>query len=189
MEHFGDPDFSYETALARILGVIALRFDEADVLPFDYSAYASEIARADDNITSRAASLPGASAILKALADAVADFSEAATHADDALASLSSDPTNGPAINRDLVDAEQALLAPQGLSRRPWYKHTVFAPGSNTGYASEIFPGVTEALQHHDLAELQRESDSLAAALLRAAARLNDASALARAASGLDQGH
>jgi N-acetylated-alpha-linked acidic dipeptidase len=189
MEHFGDPDFSYEVALARILGIVALRFDEADVLPFDYGAYASEIARADDNLTSRAASMPGASAILKPVTDAVADFSEAATHADGALASVSSDLTNEPSINRDLVDVEQALLAPQGLSRRPWFKHTVFAPGTNAGYAAEILPGVTEALQHRDLAELQRESDSLSAALRRAAARLNDASALARAASDLDQGH
>lgn len=189
MQHFGDPDFSYEAALARVLGVIALRFDEADVLPFDYSTYASEIARANDTITSRAASLSGASAILKPLADAVAAFSEAATRADDALASLSSDAANGPAINRDLVNVEQALLAPQGLSGRPWYKHTVFAPGSKTGYAAEILPGVTEALQHRDLAELQRESDSLSAALRRAAACLDDATALARAASGLDQGH
>ena len=189
MEHFGDPDFSYEVALARILGVVALRFDEADILPFDYSAYASEIARANDNIASRAASWPGASAILKSVEDAVADFSEAATHADDALAAVPSEATNEPAINRDLVDVEQALLAPQGLSRRPWFKHTIFAPGSNTGYTAEILPGVTEALQHRDLAELQRESDSLSAALRRAAARLNDVSALARAASGLDQGH
>ncbi|MGH9573123.1 MAG: M28 family metallopeptidase [Candidatus Acidiferrales bacterium] len=189
MQHFGDPDFSYEAALARILGVIALRFDEADVLPFDYSTYASEIARANDTITARAASLPRASAILKPLADAVADFSEAAIRADDALASLSPDATNGPAINRDLVDAEQAFLAPQGLSRRPWYKHTVFAPGSSTGYAAEILPGVTEALQHGDPAELQRESDSLSAALRRAAACLNDATAFARSNSGLDQGH
>ncbi len=189
MEHFGDPDFSYEVALARILGVVALRFDEADVLPFNYGAYASEIARANDNLMSRAAAVPGASAILKPVADAVADFSEAASHADDALGSISSDLKNEPAINRDLVDVEQALLAPQGLSGRPWFKHTVFAPGTNTGYAAEILPGVTEALQHRDLAELQRESDSLAAALSRAAAQLNEASVLARAASGVDQGH
>ena len=189
MEHFGDPDFSYETALARTLGLVALRFDEADVLPFDYGAYASEIARANDNLTSRAASLPGASAILKPVADAVADFSEAATHADDALAAIPPDATNESAINRDLVEVEESLLAPQGLSRRPWFRHTIFAPGTNTGYAAEILPGVTEALQHRDLAELQRESDSLSAALRRAAARLNDTSALARAASGLDQGH
>ena len=41
MKHFGDPTFVYHATLARILGTVALRLDEADVLPFDYSAYAS----------------------------------------------------------------------------------------------------------------------------------------------------
>ena len=43
MKKFGDPTFEYHAALARILGTLALRLDEADVLPFDYSAYASDI--------------------------------------------------------------------------------------------------------------------------------------------------
>jgi N-acetylated-alpha-linked acidic dipeptidase len=190
MRHFGDPDFSYQVALARVLGVLALRFDEADVAPFDYGAYASEIARAEDNLFSRAAALPGASSILKPVADASANFSEAAARAQDALADFSNEPAKESAINRDLVEVEQALLAPQGLSGRPWFKHTIFAPGSDTGYAAEILPGVNEALDRRDLAALQRESDSLAAALQRAAVRLDEAASLARASSAhADQGH
>jgi N-acetylated-alpha-linked acidic dipeptidase len=190
MRHFGDPDFSYQVALARVLGVLALRFDEADVVPFDYGAYASEIARAEDNLFSRAAALPGASSILKPVADASANFSEAATRAQDALADFSNEPAKESAINRDLVEVEQALLAPQGLSGRPWFKHTIFAPGSDTGYAAQILPGVNEALDRRDLAALQRESDSLAAALQRAAVRLDEAASLARASSAhADQGH
>ena len=46
MKHFGDPTFAYHAALARMLGTLALRLDEADILPFDYSAYATEIERA-----------------------------------------------------------------------------------------------------------------------------------------------
>src|SRR4029077_19722749 len=42
MKHFGDPKFAYHAALARIIGTIALRLDEADVLPYDFTAYASE---------------------------------------------------------------------------------------------------------------------------------------------------
>jgi N-acetylated-alpha-linked acidic dipeptidase len=190
MEHFGDPGFSYQVALARVLGVLALRFDEADVVAFDYTAYASEIARAEDNLSSRAASLPGANALLKPALDASADFSEAATHAQDALADFSDDPAKEPAINRELVEVEQALLAPQGLSGRPWFKHTIFAPGIDTGYAAEILPGVSEALERRDLAGLQHEADSLAAALQRAAGRLNDVASLARASSThSDSGH
>ncbi|HEY6465855.1 MAG TPA: M28 family metallopeptidase [Candidatus Acidoferrales bacterium] len=190
MQHFGDPDFSYEAVLARVLGVLALRFDEADIVSFDYGAYASEIAQANDELFSRAAAQPGASAILKPVSDAAGAFSEAATQAQDALSTFSGDPEKASAINRDLIDVEQAFLAPQGLSGRPWFKHTIFAPGSNAGYAAEILPGVTEALQRHDLAALQRETDSLSAALRRAAARLNDAIALARSASASpEEGH
>jgi N-acetylated-alpha-linked acidic dipeptidase len=78
------------------------------------------------------------------------------------------------------VEVEQDLLAPDGLSGRPWFKHTIFAPGSYLGYSAEILPGVSEALDRRDLVALQHEADSLAAALNRAAARLNQVAALAR---------
>src|SRR5208282_2261129 len=54
MKHFGDPSFAYHVALARILGTIALRLDEADILPFDYIEYAAEITRASDDLFARA---------------------------------------------------------------------------------------------------------------------------------------
>jgi N-acetylated-alpha-linked acidic dipeptidase len=180
MKHFGDPDFSYHATLARLLGVMTLRLSEADVEPFDYSAYASEIADAGDNLSSRVAASSGANAMLKRFADASVEFSDAASQAQDALAAFSYDPQKEAAINRGLASVEQGLLNPQGLNGRPWFKHTVFAPGSQTGYSAEILPGLTEALDHHDLPAAQRESDALAAALHRAALRLNDVSALAR---------
>lgn len=190
MQHFGDPDFTYEAVLARLIGVLTLRLDEADVLPFDYESYASEIAMAQDNLASRAATLAGAPSILKRVTDASAEFSDAATHSAAALARLAPNSTNTPAINRDLAAAEQSLLSPDGLSGRPWFKHTVFAPGTNTGYTAETLPGLADALEHRDLVELQREADSLAAALRRAAARLNDAATLAKPVTpGADTGH
>src|ERR1700730_9880362 len=54
MKHFGDPTFAYHAALARILGTIALRLDEADVLPYDFPAYASEISRAATELAGHA---------------------------------------------------------------------------------------------------------------------------------------
>ncbi len=190
MQHFGDPGFTYEPTLARVIGVMALRLSESDLVPLDYGTYASEIARAEDDLSSRAAEQPGASAILKPAFDASGDFSDAAMRADDALDAFSYDPAKEAAINHDLVVIEQALLSPRGLTGRPWFKHTIFAPGSDTGYSAEILPGVTEALDHHDLKALQAESTALADALHRAAARLNDAASLAGGnGSPVDQGH
>jgi N-acetylated-alpha-linked acidic dipeptidase len=180
MRHFGDPDFTYQAALARVLGVMALRLDEADVVPYNYAAYASEIAHAQDDLTSHAAAQAGAQAILKRVTDASIAFSEAATHAQESLAGFSGDTTKESVINHSLAGVEQDLLAPDGLVGRPWFKHTIFAPGSYLGYSAEILPGISEALDRHDLVALQHETDSLVAALNRAATRLNQIAALAR---------
>ncbi|MGC2420794.1 MAG: M28 family metallopeptidase [Candidatus Acidiferrales bacterium] len=186
MNKFGDPTFAYHAALARVLGTLALRLDEADLLPFDYAAYASEIARAADALASRAANQEAQAAILKPVLDASAEFSASAARASHALAAISSqslDPAKEQQINRALAGVEQALLSPEGLAGRPWFKHTVYAPGSYSGYAAEIMPGVSEALDRGDLQVLQREADSLAAALRRAALRLDDVARLAQQAA------
>ena len=42
-ERFGDPTFRYHVAMTQIWGIMALRLAEADILPFDYAAYADEL--------------------------------------------------------------------------------------------------------------------------------------------------
>ncbi len=44
MATVGDPGFKYHAAMARYAGVLALRFANADALPFDAAAYGREIA-------------------------------------------------------------------------------------------------------------------------------------------------
>ena len=184
MKHFGDPAFTYHAALARILGTLALRLDEADILPFDYPEYAVEITRASDDLSARA-SLGGVKTEgSKAVSDASEQFAAAAGRAAQALRSIApgaSAPETENEINRALVSVELALLAPQGLEGRSWYKHTIFAPGSYAGYAAEIMPGVSESVDRGDAAMLRREADSLAAALRRAAARLDEVTRVASA--------
>ena len=186
MKQFGDPTFAYHVALARVLGTLALRLDEADLLPFDYAAYASEIARAAADLASRTANQEAQAAILKPVFDASAELSTSATRASQALAAISFqslDPKKEREINRALAGVEQALLSPDGLAGRPWYKHTIYAPGSYSGYAAEIMPGISEALDCGDLRVLPREANSLAAALRRAALRLDDVARLAQDAA------
>ncbi|HEY6442567.1 MAG TPA: M28 family metallopeptidase [Candidatus Acidoferrales bacterium] len=191
MKHFGDPTFAYHAALARILGTLALRLDEADILPYDYASYASEIEhRATDRITH--ATSASDQDIMEPILDAAAKLTISATNASQALAIISDaaiDPAKSEEINRALAAVEQGLLDPDGLAGRPWFKHTIYAPGSYTGYAAEVLPGITEALAHGDSARLKRESEGLAAALLRAAARLDEVTRLAQAAApGRDKG-
>ncbi|MEO8854478.1 MAG: transferrin receptor-like dimerization domain-containing protein, partial [Ginsengibacter sp.] len=47
-------------------------------------------------------------------------------------------------FNRSLFQAEQQLLTESGLPRRPWYKHSIYAPGFYTGYGVKTMPGIRE---------------------------------------------
>ena len=136
MKHFGDPTFAYHAALARILGTLALRLDEADILPFDYSAYASEISRVQTELTNRAARAGNRPASLKPVAEASAQLTASASRASLSLRSVGAawlDPARAKELNRALVSVEQSLLAQDGLAGRPWFKHTIYAPGSYLG--------------------------------------------------------
>jgi N-acetylated-alpha-linked acidic dipeptidase len=43
MNHFGDPGYRYHTLMSQLWGVTALRLANADLLPFDFAMYASNI--------------------------------------------------------------------------------------------------------------------------------------------------
>jgi N-acetylated-alpha-linked acidic dipeptidase len=43
MNHFGDPGYRYHTLMSQLWGVTALRLADADLLPFDFASYASNI--------------------------------------------------------------------------------------------------------------------------------------------------
>jgi N-acetylated-alpha-linked acidic dipeptidase len=183
MKTFGDPTFEYHVTLAKLLGTAALRIDEADVLPFDYPAYAWEVSRAANGTATRAQESGVANEKLKAVVEASTQLTASATRASEALQKVRA--TLAPAveerINRELVQIEQSLLNPAGLTNRSWYKHTIYAPGNYAGYAPELMPGLNEALDRMDRPAIEREAEALAAALRRASARLD---LIARLASG-----
>ena len=71
-------------------------------------------------------------------------------------------------INVKLQQAERALLIPEGLPNRPWFRHSIYAPGQYTGYAAVVIPGVNEAIDRADLRRTEQQIAVLAAALNRA---------------------
>jgi N-acetylated-alpha-linked acidic dipeptidase len=192
MKHFGDPTFAYHATLAQILGLVALRLDEADILPFNYPVYALEIEHAATDVYERVSNEPDQDK-LEATLDAAAHLSASAHRASEALQLISNeaiDPAKADQINHALAAVEQALLAPNGLTGRPWFKHTIYAPGSYDGYAATAIPGENDALRMNDSAMLRHEAESLSAALLRASAQLDDIARMAHEAAPQSQsGH
>jgi N-acetylated-alpha-linked acidic dipeptidase len=167
---FGDPDFTYEQEMARIFGLEAVRMADADVLPYDYEEYAKEVAvyldgahkRAGDKFGDRALDFGAVNAAAKRFESAGAKI----------LAKQKNPPRDVARLNQSLRSAERALLVPQGLPHRPWFRHAIYAPGEYTGYAAVVIPGVNEALDKGNSEAAREQLAALATALDRAAKTL-----------------
>lgn len=68
-------------------------------------------------------------------------------------------------INRKLYQAEQQLLLADGLPRRNWYKHCLYAPGFYTGYGVKTMPGIREAMEQREYKEASEQIERVAGAL------------------------
>lgn len=79
--------------------------------------------------------------------------------------------------NALLRSAERALTREEGLPRRPWFKHFVYAPGFYTGYDVKTLPAVREAIEEKQYADVNPEIVRTAEALARAAAHIREAAA------------
>lgn len=153
---FADPTFVYEQEMARVFGIEALHMACADVLPYDYELYGKEIGAYVDNSREKARQMLGGSAPdFSRAADAAKRFMNAGARV---LAIQKNPPPDAARLNQTLISAERALLTPQGLPNRPWFKHAIYAPGQYTGYAAVVIPGVNEAL---DAKNAQLAADQL----------------------------
>jgi N-acetylated-alpha-linked acidic dipeptidase len=125
---------------------------------------------------------------LASLADAAAQLRESAQRATPLLQALASSSVAGAQqqADLDLPAVEQAFLEPEGLPGRPWYKHSLWAPGSYAGYSAVMMPSLSEAIDHKDVAMIRRGAGEIATALSRATAKLND---VARAAQSVPTQH
>jgi N-acetylated-alpha-linked acidic dipeptidase len=57
------------------------------------------------------------------------------------------------AINLELSQAERKLTRPEGLPRRSWMQHLIYAPGWYTGYGAKTLPGVREGIEQGNYLE------------------------------------
>jgi N-acetylated-alpha-linked acidic dipeptidase len=65
-------------------------------------------------------------------------------------------------LNDLLYKAERSLIQQNGLPRRPWYKHEIYAPGYYTGYGVKTLPGIREAIEQKNWKEAQENTEIVA---------------------------
>lgn len=179
MEKYGDPEFLYHAAAAKLWALMAMRLADADVIPLRHSTYARDLQVDLDNMRrdvirrARSSELKGTmdfAPILTALEDLRA-AGEAADRAAD-IAVASGDAAAMRRINDALMSVESAFLDPKGLPNRPWFRHMLIGPGLTTGYAPWPFPALQEAIENKNAAMFATESTRVVAAIRAGAARL-----------------
>jgi N-acetylated-alpha-linked acidic dipeptidase len=187
---FLDPTFEYGVLEAQTLVTAMLRLADAPVLPFEftrpariYRRYAEEIAKeAKDSTATAGLDLGAVTAALDRLDRAAARWEQAYARVPSASsADLQRRWSALEEVNRTLYRSEQRLASPEGLPRREWFRHLIYAPGYYTGYGVKTMPGIREAVEDvPDGAVAQREAARVAAALQAYAAQVE------RAADQLD---
>jgi N-acetylated-alpha-linked acidic dipeptidase len=185
--HFGDPGYVYGVKLAELVGVFLERMANADVLPFDYASTAETVNRyldeLDQEIQNRKLAVDlgavrAANRRLGATAEALNAEVERILTGKGEGGKGKGDAASAT-LNDQIAKVEQGFLSSDGLPRRPWFRHQIYAPGFYTGYGVKTLPGVREALENDDAAEAQRMAQVLTATLDRAREALAQALATA----------
>jgi len=222
---FGDPGFAYGAALSKVTARATLRLANADVLPFRFTpfvsnvrAYLGEITGLLDSTrkeTERKNALIDANAYALAadptetwvvperqddvpyigfapVQNALTRLEESAKTYDAAVvkalaghggqasgsmdeASMREHAAILEAVNGALVSTERAMTREDGLPKRSWFRHQIYAPGFYTGYGVKTLPGIREAIEQREWDEAVRQVDRLAGTLEAVADRIDEA--------------
>jgi len=111
-----------------------------------------------------------------ALAKSADHYRQAWSHKQSTLSETQAESLG--ALNQQLIESERKLTNDDGLPRRSWYKHLLYAPGVYSGYDVKTVPSVREGIEQKRYAEAEQE-------IVRVAKALQDESALIDSAAHL----
>jgi len=206
---FGDPDFKYGVTQAKTTGRLVMRLANAEVLPFEFNTFASTLSRYVNELTKLADTMRAeteeqnrqvADRTLELAADPTKPFvappaqepvpylnfaplQNAIAHLQKSAKSFDASRVSDAqreSLNQLLMHVEQLLTRSEGLPRRPWFAHQIYAPGFYTGYGVKTVPGVREAIEQRDWKEASEQIAIVSAVIERYAAEVERAGAMGR---------
>lgn len=180
-QYFGDPDYIFTTAFAGFMATGLARMADANQVPFDLGRVNRYVAAISEELKklpkAKQLSWEGLDKEVERL-DAAAKAFGMAMRAGEAKFPTA-ERSKMRRLNEVLFQSERALLRPEGLPGRDWYKYVLSAPGRYTGYGAKTLPGVREALESGRLEEAQGQLRALSEALAAYTERVKLAAALA----------
>jgi N-acetylated-alpha-linked acidic dipeptidase len=169
-DRFSDGDRRFGVALTQVMTTAILRLSGAAALPFEFETVTQAVQREIEEVRGHVP--PGTAVDFKDLQASLTTFSVAAKAFEAVYAAALQRGNISPEANDAIQRTERAYLLPEGLPRRDWYRHELYAPGLLTGYTAKTLPGVREAVEAKDWTEANEQAQRLAAALRSAAAQI-----------------
>ena len=166
--HFSDTNFLYGKTLSEVTGTALMRLADAPVLPFEFTRFANTVDRYADEIEKiekqkGSPNLAGIHSEVERLRKTAASFDATFTRVTPRMASASA--SRLAALNELLFRTERALTISAGLPGRDWFKHSIYAPGTYTGYGVKTLPGVREAVEGDRIDEASQQAEEVVKAL------------------------
>lgn len=112
---------------------------------------------------------------LSPIKNALAKVTDAAKRYQDASRGKTAPAGQQKTLDEVLYKAERSLTRSEGLPRRDWFRHQIYAPGYYTGYGVKTLPGVREAIEQRDWDEARTEIKIIADTLERFASEIDRA--------------
>ncbi|MCU1336979.1 MAG: Transferrin receptor domain protein dimerization region [Bryobacterales bacterium] len=195
-QQFSDGDRTFAKALTQVMTTAMLRLADAPVLPFDFGSLSASVTRWVEEIRKDLphgnAKPSNANVDLRPIAAQLTRLSAAAKAYDEELSAWTKRAgTSAPErleseklakVDESIRKTERALLTPDGLPRRDWYRSQIYAPGILTGYSAKTLPGVREAVEAQHWDEANQQTRKLAEALRAAASQVEEAAHLLKQA-------
>jgi N-acetylated-alpha-linked acidic dipeptidase len=179
---YSDTDYSYGRTLSQLTGTLILRLADAPVLPFQFTDTADTLMRYVVELEKLAATKKDSTVDMKPVRAAVDALKVAGQAFEKAYGSLSKANSQSLAakkelqqLNKLLLTSEQRLGNSDGLPRRDWFKHQIYAPGFYTGYGVKTMPQIREGLEENRFTEAQGGVRTVAAAVNALAAQVSEA--------------
>jgi N-acetylated-alpha-linked acidic dipeptidase len=179
---YSDGDFVYGRTLAQTTGTLLLRLADAPVLPFQFNDTADTLMRYVVELEKLAQSKKDAKVDLGPVRAAVDSLKRAGQAFEKAYGSIGRASSAAlvsraelKTLNALLIQSERKLGNSDGLPRRDWFKHQIYAPGFYTGYGVKTMPQIREGLEEGRFEEAQGGVRTVSSAVTALAGQVEEA--------------
>ncbi|MFD2200702.1 M28 family peptidase [Shivajiella indica] len=169
-EKFADPSFKMGGTVEQVIGIIALRLANAELIPYHLSRYATDLdihfGNAEKQVKGYKSDFVGFGKSKDAIAALKISAADLESKIAKALENGSLDSKKASIINKDLLALEKSFIDPKGMYYGNWYRSLYASTDPFSGYASWVLPGIQYEIEMKNTERLQEWDERYSAAIL-----------------------